>query len=338
MYAPKQPIATTFAVALLGATLTLTGCSSLQLSKKSDVVAHATTTAQGYYQEAEAALAKGHHGIAKQALDNIRTFYPSDKYAEQALLDLIYVHYQLGDGEALTAASTQFLQLYPNSPHADYALYAQGVTHMQGSPKAGRFFKLDQSERDTAYLRLAFADFSNLVTRYPNSTYAADAALRMTDIYNQFAQHELNSAYWYVKRQAYVAAANRASGIFQYYPQSTAIPEAIAILAYSHEQLGMNDNANQYKTLLQINYPNYLTADGRVLLPKANIGLWQKTLNAISFGKLGRVNAVSLDGASRYQGATRTQTIQHAQSLRLPQAATGVNINFGSNSNPTPTP
>ena len=44
----------------------------------------------------------------------------------------------------------------------------------------------------------------------------------------------------------------------QYYPLSEQVPEAIAILAYSHDQLGMTDLANEYKTLLQINYPDWL--------------------------------------------------------------------------------
>lgn len=308
-------------IATLTAVMTLTGCSSLKnlTGKKSDVITHASNSEQGYYQEAQDAIAKERYNAATIALNNIRTFYPTGQYAQQALLDLIYVHYQARDFEAVTTATSQFLQSYPSSPHADYALYAQGVTHMQGSPKAGRLFSLNQGERDTAYLRLAFADFSNLLARYPNSPYAGDVALRMTDIYNQFAHHELTAAYWYVKREAYVAAANRASWVFQYYPQSTSIPEAIAILAYSNEKLGITNTANQYKTLLQINYPNYLDQDGSVRLPKANIGLWQKTLNAVSFGKLGRVGSISTDGASTYQGATRTQTIQNAQALRLPQ-------------------
>lgn len=307
-------------VLITALSLAVTGCSTLKslTSKKDDVVATATTDAKGYYEEAADAIAKERYNQAATALNNIRTFYPTSSYSEQALLDLIYVHFNSGDYEAVTRATTQFLQSYPNSRHADYALYAQGVTNMQGSPKSSRLFRLDQSSRDTAYLRLAFADFSNLVNRYPNSAYAADAALRMTDIYNQFAAHELNAAYWYVKRDAYLAAANRAQWVFQYYPQSTSVPEAIAILAHSNSKLGLTENANNYKTLLQINYPQYLERDGEVRLPRAEISPWQKTLSAISFGKLGRVGQISNDGTSTYTGATRTQVITKAQALQLP--------------------
>lgn len=307
-------------LALLACTLTLNGCATLNKFKKGeDIIETATQSDAAYYNEAQSAMEKEQYTAAATALNNIRTFYPTGRYAEQALLDLIFVHYQAGDYEASTVNATQFLQSYPNSRHADYALYAKGVTHMQGSPKSGRFIPLKQSERDTAYLRLAFADFSELLNRYPHSPYAADAALRMVEIYNQFAHHELQAAYWYIKREAYVAAASRAKWVFQYYPQSTSVPEAIAILAYSNDKLGLASTANQYKTLLQINYPNYLKNNGEVILPKANKSPWQRTINAISFGKLGKARTISHQGESSYQGATVPQTIISASQLRLPQ-------------------
>lgn len=323
MTAPTKPTTLkTLSLALVTTlALTTTGCSIIKNvtgKNKSDVVETAKNSAEGYYNEASTAIAKGRYNEATIALNNVRTFYPTSSYAEQALLDLIYAYYNAKDYEATTVATAQFLQSYPTSPNADYALYAQGVTHMQGSPKAPRLFKIKQSERDTAYLRLAFADFQNLINRYPNSLYASDSALRMLDIYNQFAEHELQAAYWYVKREAYVAAAGRAKWVFQYYPQSTSVPEAIAILAYSNEKLGLSETADQYKTLLQINYPNYLDNNNNVRLPKAEVTLTQKTLSAISLGKLGRIGTISLDGGGNYDGQTYTQVISSAQSLKLP--------------------
>lgn len=304
----------------LALALTATGCSTIKnlTTSKTNVAVSATMNDNEYYALAMDAMAKNRHQEAANALTNLITFYPNGVYAKQALLDLIYVQYLAKDFEAVTNRTAQFLSAYPNSPEAAYALYAQGVTHMQGSPKAGRLVRLDQSLRDTAYLRLAFADFSNLLARYPNSPYHADTAQRMTAIYNQFANHELQAAYWYVKRGAYVAAANRAKWVFQYYPQSSATPEALAILAYSNEQLGLGDVAADYKTLLKINYPNYLAPNGQVRLPKAQITPWQKTLSALSFGKLGRAMTIDPSGDGRYEGQTRTQVIESARQLRLP--------------------
>lgn len=318
-------ILTAMSIALAG-----TGCSTVQkvgnkFTKKDEVVVRAEKDESAYYQEAESAIAKGRYHEAIIALNNIRTFYPTGRYAQQALLDLIYAHYQANDFEAVTNTTAQFIQSYPQSPELDYVLYAQGVTHMGGSPKSARVFKMKQSERDTAFLRLAFDDFRNLLARYPDSVYAPDVAQRMLAIYNDFAEHELVAARWYIKRKAYVAAANRAKWVFQYYPQSTAVPEATAILAYTNEQLGLPETANQYKTVLKINYPQYLNSRNQVIVPSATkLGVGKRLsksvnqgLNLVSFGKLGRAGDSLAyyqdEKAVPYAGQTRTPRTKQSQ-------------------------
>ena len=306
-------------VTLMTSSVVLTGCATFKgIGKKDkDVIATAEKSETNYYQDAQDALQKDRHREAITALNNIRTFYPAGQYAQQALLDLIYAHYQAKDYEAVTTATADFIRSYPTSKHLDYALYVQGVTNMGGAPQSSRLFNLDQSQRDVSYLRLAFTDFNALITQFPDSIYAADAAQRMTAIYNDFAEHELVAARWYIKREAYVAAANRAKWVFQYYPQSKGVPEAIAILAYSNDKLGLKETANQYKTLLQINYPQYLTANGQVRLEHNAQSLGKKALSAISFGKLGRANT-DPSYTQTYQGETYTQNIKNAASLQLP--------------------
>lgn len=310
--------------ALIAGSLAISGCTTLKnaVGKKDEVVATAEKSAAAYYQDAQDSLAKKRHREAIIALNNIRTFYPTSQYAEPALLDLMYAQYQANDFEAVTQSTDEFIRAYPISRHIDYALYTQGVTHMGGSPKASRLFKMDQSQRDTSWLRLAFRDFQTLVGNYPNSPYAPDAAQRMIALYNDFAEHELTAARWYIKRDAYLAAANRAKWVFQYYPQSEAIPEAIAIMAYSYGKLGMTDTANQYKTLLQINYPQYLDNQGGVRLPNQGASSWGKrTLSMISFGKLGQSKDKFEQISGEYAGETRTQLIRQAAGLALPADA-----------------
>lgn len=309
-----------FALSLIGASVAMTGCATIKgvVKKDKDVIVTAEKSEQDYYQSAQNALAKERYREAILALTNVRTFYPTGKYAQQALLDLIYAQYQAKDYESVTASTAEFIRSYPTSPHIDYALYVQGVTNMDGSPKAGRLIRLNQAERDTSYLRLAFNDLSTLVNQRPDSIYVPDAVQRMTALYNHFAYHELEAARWYLKRDAYVAAANRAKWVFQYFPQSSQVPEAIAILAYSNQKLGLTDTANQYKTLLQINYPHYLTSDGSVKIG-SNIGVsyGKKALSALTFGKFGRaLDTQSYQGS--YEGQTRTQLINQANALQLP--------------------
>ena len=317
-----QAVGNTFiklsSITLLALSINLVGCQTfknLTGGKDVDAVETAEKSEQRYYNDAIAQIDKGRYTQAVEDLTNLRTFYPTGQYAEQALLDMMYAQYESGKFETAAASAEQFINLYPSNPQVSYAYYVRGVANMQGSSEGLKLFKLNQAERDTAYLRIAFANFQELINKYPNSPYAPDAAQRMTFIYNQFAESEMSAANWYIEREAYVAAVNRAKWVFQYYPLSESVPDAIAVLAYSHEKLGLNDLAKEYKMLLQINYPNMLSADGRV---KLNTKRERSLLNKLTFGQLNRFNKDTSVATGDYNGATKTQVIRNASQLRLP--------------------
>ncbi|MFC6205553.1 outer membrane protein assembly factor BamD [Psychrobacter urativorans] len=341
-----RPVGNTFiklsSVTLLALSVNLVGCQTFKnlTGKNVDAVETAEKTEQAYYRDAVDQIDKGRYTQAIEDLNSLRTFYPTGQYAEQSLLDIMYAQFAAGNYETAASSAERFISLYPSNPQVSYAYYVRGVANMQGSSEGIKLFKTNQAERDTAYLRIAFANFQELVNKYPNSPYAPDAAQRMTFIYNQFADSELTAANWYIKREAYVAAANRAKWAFQYYPLSESVPNAIAILAYSNKQLGLNDLAEQYRTLLQINYPNMLTSNGQVKLDTRADRSW---LNKLTFGQLGRASMMDKSNADgQYSGATKTQIVLDAAQLQLPSANTsasgigtlptrrgGVNIGLG---------
>lgn len=317
-----RPVGNTFiklsSITLLALSVNLVGCQTFKnlTNKDANAIETAEKSEQGYYNDALAEIDKGRYTQAVENLTNLRTFYPTGQYAEQALLDTMYAQYSAGNYETAASSAERFISLYPSNPQVSYAYYVRGVANMQGSSEGVKLFKTNQAKRDTAYLRIAFANFQELINKYPSSPYAPDAAQRMTFIYNQFAENELNAANWYIKREAYVAAVNRAKWVFQYYPLSESVPEAIAVLAYSNEQLGLSEAAKEYQTLLQINYPNLLTNDGRVKLATKGDRSW---VNKLTFGQLGRssVRDASITD-SQYSGATKTQMVRDATQLSLP--------------------
>ncbi|MDN6276351.1 outer membrane protein assembly factor BamD [Psychrobacter sp.] len=346
-----QAVGNTFiklsSITLLAFSVSLTGCQTFKNltggEDADDAVETAEKSEQNYYSDAVAKIDEGRYVQAIEDLTNLRTFYPTGQYSEQALLDVMYAQYESGQFAVAASSAEQFISLYPSNPQISYAHYVRGVSNMQGSSEGFslNLFNLNQAERDTAYLRIAFNNFQELINKYPNSPYAPDAAQRMIYIYNQFAESELSAADWYIEREAYVAAVNRAKWAFQYYPLSESTPKAIAILAYSHDQLGLTDLATEYKTLLQINYPSWLTNDGRVRLDTKRDRSW---LNKLTFGQLGRsgVEGSPLNTGD-YNGATKTQVVRSARQMSLPNANTATansaqgtaptngasNLNFG---------
>ena len=154
-------------------------------------------------------------------------------------------------------ACDRFIRLHPNHPNVDYAYYLKGLVNFnEDQGLLAQLGDQDMSERDPKAAREAFDAFKELVSRFPDSKYAADAAARMKYLVNALASHDVHVARYYYRRGAYVAAANRAQSVVQNYPQAPAREEALALMAISYDALGLNDLRDDAKRVLKLNFPN----------------------------------------------------------------------------------
>ncbi len=212
---------------------------------------------QTYYENTRDAMNSGNFNEAEQNLDYLETYYPFGRYAEQAQLDLIYARYQNLDLEGARAAADRFLRLNPQSDHADYALYMRGLaSYNLDIGLAARYFPVDVSARDPGEQRQAFRDFSELLNRYPSSEYAPDARQRMIAIRNRLAELELYAARYYISREAYIAANNRARYIIENYSTTPSVEEALIILAETFRFMDLKKGATDAVAMLKENFPD----------------------------------------------------------------------------------
>src|SRR3569833_3159870 len=91
--------------------------------------------------------------------------------------------------------------------------------------------------------------------------YTADAAQRMTYLRNSLARSELYAADYYMKKEAYLAAVNRAKYIIEHYDQTPAVPEALTIMVKAYDKLEMPTLAEDARRVLAINFPERAKAD-----------------------------------------------------------------------------
>src|SRR6185436_10404626 len=193
--------------AALAAAFALGGCGMLG-DKKDDT---AGWSAQKLYGEAKDAMAQGAWDKAVKYLEKLESRYPYGRYAQQAQLDTAYAYWKNGERASAIAAADRFIKLYPNHANVDYAYYLKGLVNFNET--TGLMSALDNpdlTERDSKGTREAFDAFKDLVNRFPDSKYAADAVARMRYLLNSLAQYEVHVARYYMKRGAYVAAVNRA--------------------------------------------------------------------------------------------------------------------------------
>lgn len=236
-----------------------------------------------YFTKAKNAMDANQSYEAVRYLEDLRAFYPAGAHAEDALLLLMYAKFSANDLESATTLASDFITLYPNSPHVDYAYYTRGVAYMAGSPKMGKLFLLDAAERDTSYLRLAHQDLQFLAQNFPQSDYLADAGQRLNYLYNQFARHELLIAQYYFDINAPVAATARALWVFEHYPNADTTGQAVAMLAHGYRMLGANDLSDNYQKILAANYPQYLQGGELGKMPRleSNSGISVRLINML---------------------------------------------------------
>jgi len=60
-----------------------------------------------------------------------------------------------------------------------------------------------------------------------------------------------------MRRDAYVAAVNRAKYVIEHYQQTPAVADALAILAEAYTKMGIQDLAADSLRVLELNYPNH---------------------------------------------------------------------------------
>ena len=208
------------------------------------------------YGEAKDAQADNNWDKAAKMLEKLEARFPYGRYAQQAQLEMGYVYWKNNEPGSALAACDRFIKLHPSHPAVDYVYYLKGLVNFNEDLGLTALISTqDPTERDPKAAREAFDAFKELVTRFPNSKYTPDATLRMNYLINAMASLEVHVARYYVKRGAYIAAANRAQYAIKTYPQAPAIEEAMFIMVTAYDKMGMNDLRDDADRVMKKNFP-----------------------------------------------------------------------------------
>jgi outer membrane protein assembly factor BamD len=219
-------------------------------------------SAQKLYTAGKEEMNDGAYEKAIKHFETLEARYPYGRYAQQAQLEIAYAYFKNNDATSAIAACDRFIKLHPNHPNVDYAYYLKGLVNFNEDLGLLHIIsQQDMSERDPKGAKESFDAFKELVARFPNSKYAPDATARMKYLVNMLAQNEVHVARFYMKRGAYVGAANRAQYAIQNYPNAPANEEALYIMTQAYAALGMTDLRDDAMRVLKKNFPDspYLT-------------------------------------------------------------------------------
>lgn len=211
-----------------------------------------------FYEQAREAMEDNNFLIASERLKQLESRYPFGQYAEQAQLELIYTQHMMADMEASLASAERFIRLHPLHKQVDYAYYMRGLSVYElGFSFVERYTPSEQARRDPTPFRDAFNHFDELVRRYPNSQYNEDAQKRMIFLRDRLAQYEIGVGRFYMKRHAYLAAAQRGERVMLNYQGTSVVDDALALQVEAYKLLGQEFESNQALALLKLNYPEH---------------------------------------------------------------------------------
>ena len=230
------------------------GCSFMESWLPEEVDETKSWSASKLYAEAKANLAEGEYQTAIDLYEKLEARYPHGAYAQQAQLETAYAYYKYEEPESAIAATNRFIKLHPRHANVDYAYYLRGLVAFPARKSIFEFiFPQDESMRDPNQSMESFNYFNELVTKFPNSKYTPDSIIRMRYLRNKVAKNELHVAKFYMKRQAYIAAVDRASYVVKHFPRTPAVSEALLVMVDGYTKLDLPRLAQDAQRVYNLN-------------------------------------------------------------------------------------
>lgn len=239
----------------------LSGCKLLPERFQPHRKAERATGPEIMYERSQQDLRSQDFNTAIKSLEALLARFPFTPQARQARLDLIYAYYRARETESAIDACETFIRENPTHPRIDYAWYIKGLVDFERTPnKIEKLLRADLNARPPQTARRAFASFRKVVEDFPKSDYAADARLRMIYLRNRLADYDLSVARYYVKRGAWIGAAQRSRQLIEQYDGAPAVREALVIMINCYERLGQKDLADQTRKVFAANYSGDVAA------------------------------------------------------------------------------
>ena len=198
------------------------------------------------------------YGLAKRRLDNrefetaaklfdeVERQHPYSVWARRAQLMSSFSYYMARQYPEAISSSQRFLTIHPGNRDAPYANYLIAMSYYNQIADVTRDQKITQQAGDA---------FQELIRRFPESRYAADARLKLDLINDQLAAKEMEVGRYYQRSGNWLASVNRFRVVVDKYQTTTHAPEALMRLTESYLALGVPDEAVKSAAVLGRNYP-----------------------------------------------------------------------------------
>lgn len=193
------------------------------------------------------ALHDGHYKMASGEFELLQQNYPYSGYTGNAELMEGYAYYLQGEYALSVQQLERYLQLHPTSPDAAYAYYLRGLCYYE---------QIGDVSRDQLGTIEAVDALQEVVSRFPQTSYARDAQLKIDLCRDHLAGKEMLVGRFYQEEKDYQAALGRYQRVVQDFQTTNHVPEALERIVEVSLDLGLPDEARQATAVLGYNDPD----------------------------------------------------------------------------------
>jgi len=198
------------------------------------------------YNKASDLMDDHDYGGAAKAFEEVERQHPYSQWATRAQLMEAYAQYENLDYDAASATLEQFIQLHPGNAEIAYAYYLRALCAYE---------RIADVRRDQGYAHNALKALQDVINRFPDTTYAHDAVLKVALVNDHMAGAEMETGRWYLGQKLYIAAIGRFKTVVEKYQSTSHVPEALERLVECYISLGINKEAKATAAVLGYNFP-----------------------------------------------------------------------------------
>jgi outer membrane protein assembly factor BamD len=198
------------------------------------------------YNNGVDALNAKRYSAASDQFSSVEQNYPYSTWAVNAQLMQGYAQYLQNHYTDALGTLDRFIQLHPTHRSIAYAYYLRALCYYE---------QIADIQRDQRGTEQAMNALQDVVNRFPDSTYATDARLKIDLCRDHLAGKEMEIGRWYEGQHLYEAAIGRFQRVVDDYQTTNHVPEALHRLTEIYLVLGLNDQAKQTAAVLGYNYP-----------------------------------------------------------------------------------
>ena len=208
------------------------------------------------FEEAAHEVRKGNYEVGRYLFNTIITAYPDSQYLPMAKLAIADSFFLEGTSAALIqagAAYQDWLTFFPTHPLSDDAMLKRAEAEMR---------QMGLADRDVTHARKAEQLLKALVQQFPNTNLRTNVELRLREVQDNLAMHNLQIARFYLdaryknEKGGLKGAQSRLREIVEKYPYFTWMAEVLFRYAYTYQQEEETDEAAKYYQRIVRDYPN----------------------------------------------------------------------------------